>query len=115
MRGTWCAGVPSFQIRGSWYVMLRHEDQVLLRSRELHAEQACEDIASRIRCFARSAERFEQHTATNGGHYFTLHDDKGNVLGRSPTLPSREACERAIVIVQELAQSTERPIDAPRS
>ena len=99
--------MPSFQIRGSWYVLLRHEHEVLLRSVELHAENACEEVASRIRCFAKSAERFVLHAATNGGHYFTLSDDLGNVLGRSPTLESREACARAIALVQSITETPE--------
>jgi hypothetical protein len=89
--------VPRLQIRGSWYVLLRGEDdEVLVRSVELHDEAACGDLLRRIQRWATASERFERHAGTNGGHYFTLHDEAGNVLGRSATFVSSDACERTI-------------------
>jgi uncharacterized protein YegP (UPF0339 family) len=96
--------VAFFQIRGSWYVLLRSSDDgVLLRSPELESEQACRAIAARIRLSATLPERYEQRSSTNGGHYFVLRDDNGEVLAISPIHASRPACDAAIAEVRASA------------
>jgi uncharacterized protein YegP (UPF0339 family) len=96
--------VAFFQIRGSWYVQLRgSDDRVLLRSSELGNEQACRHAAAKIRLAATVPERYEERCSTNGGHYFVLRDDAGEVLAMSPIHPTRAACAAAMAEVRESA------------
>jgi hypothetical protein len=96
--------VAFFQIRGSWYVLLRgSDDSVLLRSPELESEQACRVIAAKIRLAATLPERYELRCSTNGGNYFVLRDEDGGVLAISPIHPSRGSCDAAIAEVRASA------------
>ncbi|HET6583970.1 MAG TPA: YegP family protein [Nannocystaceae bacterium] len=93
-----------FQIRGSWYVLLRSSsDEVLLRSPELESEHACRNVAAKIRLAATVPDRYEQRASTNGGHYFVLRDDGGELLARSPIHASRGSCDAAIAEVRASA------------
>jgi len=96
--------VAFFQIRGSWYVQLRgSDDRVLLRSPELGNEPACRLAAAKIRLAATVPERYEERCSTNGGHYFVLRDDAGEVLAMSPIHTTRASCAAAIAEVRESA------------
>lgn len=98
------ARVAFFQIRGSWYVLLRgRDDGVLLRSPELESEQACRTGAAKIRLAATVPERYELRCSTNGGHYFVLRGDSGEVLAISPIHASRGSCDAAIAEVRASA------------
>jgi uncharacterized protein YegP (UPF0339 family) len=101
---TRCTRVAFFQIRGSWYVQLRgNDDRVLLRSPELGNEPACRLAAGRIRLAATIPERYEERCSTNGGYYFVLRDDQGEVLAMSPIHATRASCAAAIAEVRESA------------
>jgi uncharacterized protein YegP (UPF0339 family) len=76
--------MSSYEILGSWYVLLRGSDRVVLRSA---ASSSARAGASRIRGAVQ---------ATNGGFFFVVRDIDGTVLAMSPIFESREACEQAM-------------------
>jgi uncharacterized protein YegP (UPF0339 family) len=89
---------------GQFYFRLRAQNAELILNSEGYASRAgCENGIASVKENAPKDERYEIETAANGEFYFNLKAANGEIIGRSETYTTKQACENGIEAVKSAA------------